>query len=115
MGRLAIISGNEVATQDIPPFAAMKLGALKGYNAVGCKRAGMSRQAIHAIRAAYRILHAHRVVGDAVDEMSDLSEVPEVAELIAFIQASKRGIVPSVAARSLTIGEPAGAVDRDAG
>jgi len=91
----------------------MKLGALKGYNAVGCKRAGMSRQAIHAIRAAYRILHAHRVVSDAVEEMGALADVPEVAELIAFLISTKRGIVPSVGVRSLAVGELASSADRD--
>jgi UDP-N-acetylglucosamine acyltransferase len=96
VGRLAIISGNEPATQDIPPFGAQKNGFLKGYNAIGCKRAGLSNAAIRGIRAAYRILHSHRVVSSAILEMDRLlGDVPEVQEIVAFIRSSKRGIVPS--------------------
>lgn len=99
VGRLAILSGNEVATQDIPPFGAFKYGGLKGYNAIGCKRAGMSPAATRALRTAYRLLHANRTVPAALVAMSALVDVPEVAELIAFLRSTKRGIVPSLVAR----------------
>ncbi|HSV14280.1 MAG TPA: acyl-ACP--UDP-N-acetylglucosamine O-acyltransferase [Tepidisphaeraceae bacterium] len=96
IGRLAIISGNEPMTQDMPPFGAQKNGFLKGYNAVGCKRAELSNTAIRGIRAAFRILHSHRVVSAALVEMeAEAGDVPEVREIVAFIRASKRGIVPS--------------------
>jgi UDP-N-acetylglucosamine acyltransferase len=96
VGRLAIIGGNEKPTKDIPPFAAMRNGMLKAYNAIGCKRAAMDRQAIRAIRAAYHCLHTHRVLSAAVDAIQQMnSDVPEVAELLEFIALSKRGIVPS--------------------
>jgi UDP-N-acetylglucosamine acyltransferase len=106
VGRLAIISGVEPVTQDVPPFAAFRYRALKGYNAVGCRRSGMSRQAIHALRSAFRILHANRVTSQAVAQMTELaSSSPEVAELIAFIKSSRRGIVPSLRSRGQLIDE----------
>jgi UDP-N-acetylglucosamine acyltransferase len=96
VGRLAIVAGNEKSTQDIPPFAAMRYGVLKGYNAIGCKRAGLDRATIHAIRSAFHCLHSHRLTTAAVNAIRQMqSPVPEVNELIEFITSSKRGIVPS--------------------
>ena len=97
IGRLVVISGNEAVSHDIPPFAAARYGGIKGYNAVGCKRAGMSRESIHAIRAAFNCLHSNRTFPRAVDAIRLLgSDVPEVQEILDFIAASKRGIQPSV-------------------
>lgn len=114
VGRLAIISGNEPVTQDVPPFAALRYRCLKGYNAIGCKRAGMNRSSISAIRAAYRALHENRAMPAAIAAMAPLADVPEVGELIAFLRSTKRGIVPSMNARSRVLGEsPAGTADDD--
>ena len=96
---LAIIAGNEAASQDIPPFASMRYGGLKAYNARGCQRAELSHAAIRAIRRAYHCLHNHRIVSAALDEIREtVPDLPEIRELIEFITSSKRGIVPSVTA-----------------
>jgi UDP-N-acetylglucosamine acyltransferase len=97
IGRLVVIAGNEAMSHDIPPFAAARYGGLKGYNAVGCKRAGMSRESIHAIRAAFGCLHSNRTVPRAVEAIRLLgSDAPEVKEILDFIASSKRGLQPSV-------------------
>jgi len=97
IGRLAIISGNEVITRDIPPFAAARYGGLKGYNAIGCKRSGMSREASHAIRGVFRCLGRHRTTSRAVKAILEtVPDLPEVREILEFIAASKRGIQPSL-------------------
>lgn len=116
VGRLAIIGGNEAVSQDVPPFSAMRYGGLKAYNAIGCKRAGMSRDTIHGIRCAFTCLHRHRVVSAAVEEMREIEpKIPEIAELIDFITSSKRGIVPSLASHpvALTFGLNGTAAQRD--
>jgi UDP-N-acetylglucosamine acyltransferase len=103
VGRLAIIAGNEAASQDIPPFATMRYGGLKAYNARGCQRAELPQPTIHAIRMAYRCLHSHRIVSAALDEIRrTVPDLPEIRELIDFIASSKRGILPSLRAAEST-------------
>jgi UDP-N-acetylglucosamine acyltransferase len=97
VGRLAIISGNEAASRDVPPFAAMRYGGLKGYNAIGCRRSGMSRESIHALRAVFRCMGAHRTTPGAVRAIKQtVPDLPEVREMLEFIATSKRGIQPSL-------------------
>jgi UDP-N-acetylglucosamine acyltransferase len=98
VGRLVITTGNEGITRDIPPFAAVKYGGLKGYNAVGCRRAGLPQASIHALRRAYRLMHEAGTTPAAVAAIKagGDADVPEIAELLNFIAGSKRGIQPSV-------------------
>ncbi|MDP9172753.1 MAG: acyl-ACP--UDP-N-acetylglucosamine O-acyltransferase [Planctomycetota bacterium] len=97
VGRLAIIAGNEALTHDVPPFGAMRYRGLKGYNAIGCKRSGMSRDSIDAVRKAFRMLHTNRTLPAAIKAIREqVPPVPEVLEMLAFIAATHRGIAPSV-------------------
>ena len=98
VGRLAMVRGNEAVTHDVPPFAAALYDGLKGYNAVGCRRAGLSRAAQSGIRAAFAILLSHRLTSQAVAciRREGLDAVAEVAELLAFIATAKRGIQPGL-------------------
>jgi UDP-N-acetylglucosamine acyltransferase len=94
IGRLGMIGGNEAVAKDVPPFGAVWERRLKGYNAVGCRRAGLTRGAIASIRAAYQLLHANRSTNAAVAAIRrEVEATPEVAEILEFIAASKRGIL----------------------
>lgn len=96
VGRYAIISGNEAISQDVPPFAAARYGRLKGYNAIACRRAGFSREAVNAIRGSYYRMRLNRLTGDAVAAIQrDFPDSREANEIVDFIAASKRGILPS--------------------
>ena len=78
----------------------MRYGGLKAYNAIGCRRAGLSQEAIHAIRLAYKCLHSHRILPDAMREITDrVPPTQEIQELLEFLRTTKRGIVPSLASR----------------
>lgn len=97
VGRLAIVSGNEAVSRDVPPFAALRYGGLKGYNAIGCKRSGMGREAVHAIRGVFRCLGQHRTTPAAVRAIREsVPDIAEVREMLQFIAAAKRGIQPSL-------------------
>jgi UDP-N-acetylglucosamine acyltransferase len=102
IGRLAVIAGNESISQDVPPFAAVRYGHLKGYNAVGCRRAGLKADTLSAIRAVYRCLRVHRTMSNAIKAVrSQVQQCAEVREILDFIASSKRGIVPTVSPRRL--------------
>jgi len=97
IGRLAILGGGETLTRDAPPFSAVRYDGLKGYNAVGCRRAGMSRETLHAIRSAYFCIHNNRTMPKAIEAIRAMRlTAPEVQEILDFLAGSKRGIQPSV-------------------
>jgi UDP-N-acetylglucosamine acyltransferase len=96
VGRLAMLSGTSAATQDIPPFWVVQgVNTCHGVNVVGMRRAGYSREEISAVRRAYRLLNkAGLTIRDAADRIeAEHGTLPAVTELVAFIRASKRGIV----------------------
>jgi UDP-N-acetylglucosamine acyltransferase len=96
IGRLCILAGNEGVSHDVPPFAAVRYGRLKGYNAIGCRRSGMSREAITAVRGVYHRLRTNRVMSTALSAIAaQVPDLPEVREIVSFIRASRRGIVSS--------------------
>jgi UDP-N-acetylglucosamine acyltransferase len=96
LGRLCIIAGNEAVSQDVPPFGAARYGRLKGYNAIGCRRAGLPRNSIAAIRAVYYRMRTIRTMSAVIASIrSEVPETPEVAEVLQFIESSRRGILPA--------------------
>ena len=96
IGRLAIISGNEPVSHDVPPFAAFRYGRLKGYNAIGCKRAGMDRETVTALRQCFQRLRQCRTTSTALAAVqSEVRQLPEVRQWVEFIEASHRGIPPT--------------------
>ena len=97
VGRLVIFAGQEGSSRDIPPFAAVRYAGLKAYNAIGCRRAGLSFEAIKAIRESYFHIHHNRNMADAVVAIREqVPLLPEVHEILDFIATTKRGIHPSV-------------------
>jgi UDP-N-acetylglucosamine acyltransferase len=96
VGRLCIVSGNEATSQDIPPFGAMRYGRLKGYNAVGCRRSGMSREEITVVRGVYQRLKNIRTMSAILASIrAELPDLPVVQEIVSFIESSRRGILPA--------------------
>lgn len=97
IGRLAVVGGSEGLAQDVPPFAAVRYGGLKGYNAVGCRRAGLSREAVVAIRSAFHYLETNRNMSRArAAILANVPPLPEVNELLEFVATTRRGVVPAL-------------------
>ncbi len=92
VGRLSMIGGGEACSKDVLPFGAVFHGGHKGYNAVGCRRAHLTPDAIRALRAAFREFHTQTSPIKAAINLRQSNPIPEVQEVIAFIESSKRGI-----------------------
>lgn len=97
VGRYGYIGGFTVVTQDVPPFARVA-GERKtrcyGINSIGLERHGFPRERIEAIDRAYRLLMRSKLnTSQALEKMrAELNGSADVAELIAFIESSQRGL-----------------------
>lgn len=110
VGDLALVAANAMVSRDVPPYciAAGDRATLRGLNATGLRRAGLSPEVRRALAAAYRALFragARRVAAEALAD----DPVAEVAALARFVLASPRGVARARRAMS----EDGGAGDGD--
>lgn len=95
IGRLSMLGGCAITTKDIPPFLIQQgINNVVAVNVVGMRRAGMTVEQIDEVRRAFRILFRERLpVPAAIRQIEkEMPHSTTVAELIAFIRQSKRGI-----------------------
>ena len=95
VGRLAIMRGGSRTSRDVPPFAVIDWEhTVRGLNLVGLKRAGFTSGQIAPLRQAFRILFLRRTnLGAALNKVEqEVPSTPEVAHLLEFIRAAKRGV-----------------------
>ena len=96
VGRLALLGGTSAVSQDLAPFWICQGGInmLHGVNVIGMRRAGVPREEIAAVRQAYKWLNRSGLtIPVALAEMTAAyPTVPAIAELVAFVQGTKRGI-----------------------
>jgi UDP-N-acetylglucosamine acyltransferase len=94
IGQLAITRGGTRLGKDVPPFfMATDTNLVSGINRIGLRRAGLSHETRRAIQAAYELLYRSDLnVSQALEELGHKFHIPEIAHLVGFIRASKRGI-----------------------
>ena len=99
IGRCAMVGGGGMAAQDVPPFTIAQgdRARLFGLNIVGLRRNGFSLDVVNALKGAYReLFHQGLPLRIALEQVREVyAEVPEVSELVAFIESSTRGICRS--------------------
>ncbi len=89
IGDFAFVGGGAAVVGDVIPFGmADNHGFLAGLNLVGLKRRKFSRDAIHDLRAAYRLIFSEEGSFDErVEDTAGLfGERPEVQRVIDFIR-----------------------------
>jgi len=82
-------------SRDIPPFCIADLThTLRGINAMGLRRAGIDARSIAALRRAFKTLFGERRNLKLATEqlIATGTMTPEVAEMVAFIRTSRRGV-----------------------
>jgi UDP-N-acetylglucosamine acyltransferase len=93
IGQHAFIGGMSAIENDVIPYG-MALGNrayLAGLNIVGLRRRGFSREQIHDLRRAYRLLFANEgTLAERVDDLADeFATHPTVHEILDFIRDGK--------------------------
>jgi UDP-N-acetylglucosamine acyltransferase len=99
IGRSSMVGGGSMAAQDVPPFTIAQgdRARLFGLNIVGLRRNEFSFDVITALKGAYReLFHQGTPIRIALETVRDgYANVPEIAELVSFIEGSTRGICRS--------------------
>lgn len=96
VGAHAFIGGMTKVEKDVIPYGMVNgnPGVLSGINLVGLKRRGFDREAIHQLRAAYRMIFASEgTLRERVEDASELfADEPLVQDLVRFISAAQGGL-----------------------
>ncbi len=95
VGTLVMMRGLSAASRDLPPYCVIDWQhTVRALNLVGLRRAGFTPEQIQPLRQAVRILFSTRrnlkLAMAQVEQEVPLT--PEVAHLLEFIRASKRGV-----------------------
>lgn len=91
IGHHSMVGGMSGVENDVIPYGSVigNRAYLNGLNTVGLKRRGYSREDIHSLRAAYRLLFAEE--GTLAERLEDVADMFEddaaVMEIVHFIQA----------------------------
>ncbi len=96
IGTYAFVGGGSRVNQDIPPYvkAVGNPMELYGLNSIGLQRAGFPGETVSALKRAYRLFfNSDLNLSQALERArSDLPEIPEVEQFLAFVQSSERGV-----------------------
>lgn len=97
IGRHAMIGGMSGIENDVIPYGSVvgNRAHLSGLNLIGLKRRNFSREVIHDLRRAYRLIFAHE--GTQAERLADVAElfshVKPVMEIVSFLnEDSSRAI-----------------------
>ena len=98
LGRYAYIGACTVITQDVLPFSLIvteRETKCFGPNVIGLERKGFTRERIHDLQRAFKLLtRSRKNTTQALAEMrTALAHSVDVAEMIDFVEHAERGIV----------------------
>jgi len=101
VGAHVMIGGCSAVGRDVPPFMRAAGGyraKLYGLNSIGLKRQGFSNERIAVLKRAYEVLfRSGLMMAEAIKRARDeFKDSPDVQEVVAFLEGSKRGICRSV-------------------
>ena len=109
IGRRVMVRGLTAVGKDVVPFAVVdQSNAVRGLNKIGLRRGGFAAETIRQLHQAYRILfRPDRPLFACVAELESGPMSPEVAEMVDFIHASKRGICVAYSTQARRLQESA--------
>jgi UDP-N-acetylglucosamine acyltransferase len=97
VGVHAFVGGYTVATKDVLPYSKTvgNRACIYGVNGLGLERRNFSREAVAAIKQAYRVLLQSRLnTSEALGRLEAQGPgTPEVRLILDFIRTAKRGVI----------------------
>jgi UDP-N-acetylglucosamine acyltransferase len=97
IGSYALVAGVSGVPQDVPPYvlADGHRARILGLNVVGLRRNGFTQEQRNVIKAAYRTIFRSglRLAEALVKVEAAYPESPEAAQIVRFIQSSRRGVI----------------------
>jgi len=98
VGRHAFVGGCSAVARDVPPYTIVygNRAKMMGLNLVGLKRAGVGDASLQALKQAYELLFLseHSLKEGLAQVRQNLSQTPEIQNLLQFIETTERGLVP---------------------
>ena len=95
IGRLAMIGGNTRVNLDVPPYFLYTDFNVtpRGLNVVGLRRAGLTVDQLHSLKAAYKLLYRSGLkLEEALARIEIEHPTEHTLHLVNFVRSSKRGI-----------------------
>ena len=94
VGRLAMIAGGSMVSQDVPPFMLVQgdRATIRGINRIGLRRNNIPHKDINQLHSIYKYFHQTSSVSKRLQYLSALSFQPYRDEFIAFLEQSTRGL-----------------------
>jgi UDP-N-acetylglucosamine acyltransferase len=97
IGSYALVAGVSGVPQDVPPYvlADGHRARIVGLNVVGLRRSGFTQEQRNVIKSAYRtIFRTGLRLAEALVKVEEaFPESPEAAQIVKFIQSSRRGVI----------------------
>ncbi|MFC1553895.1 acyl-ACP--UDP-N-acetylglucosamine O-acyltransferase [candidate division KSB1 bacterium] len=97
IGKHSFIGGGFRVDKDVPPYVLAAGQPLKytGLNSLGLRRRNFGRDKIGKIKSAYKIIYFNDMnTTQAIEHIRKNEDmIPEIEEIIGFIEDSKRGII----------------------
>jgi UDP-N-acetylglucosamine acyltransferase len=96
IGKHAFVGGKSAVRKDVAPYVKASGDPLElfGLNSVGLQRYGFSDELRQTLKRAYRILFksSHNLAQAIEVVRAELPDSPELRHMLAFIEASERGV-----------------------
>ncbi|GGW73225.1 acyl-ACP--UDP-N-acetylglucosamine O-acyltransferase [Alteromonas halophila] len=97
IGAHAFLGAGGIILRDVPPFIMVSghKHVPQGINAEGLRRRGFSKEAIMAVKRAYKVIYREgNTLGEAIEKLKGpATEHEEVGLLAAFLEKAERGII----------------------
>lgn len=97
IGQHVMVGGGFRITKDVPPYILAMSEPLQfaGINSVGLRRRGFAPEVLSALKKTYRLLYRSKLnVSQAVARIKeDVEMLPEVKNVLHFIEKAERGLL----------------------